>query len=144
MNKLILHIEGAAVLCLSLYFYSDLQFNWLLFFVLLLAPDLSMLGYLINNKVGAVLYNGFHTYVFHVGIVIFGAWLSSNSVLAIGLIWFAHIGMDRMVGFGLNYPTHFQDTHSTEFNGSLQKYSIFVLLNVRHPNGVVQTDRNTV
>ena len=57
MNKILLHLEGVAILLLSLYFYSYNQFSWLLFFVLLLAPDISMIGYLFNNKVGAVLYN---------------------------------------------------------------------------------------
>ncbi len=111
MNKILLHLEGAAILLLSLYFYSYNQFSWLLFFVLLFAPDISMIGYLFNNKVGAVLYNLFHTYSLPIGAVILGVLLSSEVVLEIGLIWSAHIGMDRMIGYGLKYSTHFKDTH---------------------------------
>ncbi|MBB3908366.1 DUF4260 domain-containing protein [Anoxybacteroides rupiense] len=111
MNKILLHLEGAAILLLSLYFYSYNQFSWLLFFVLLFAPDISMIGYLFNNKVGAVLYNLFHTYSLPIGAVILGVLLSNEVVLEIGLIWSAHIGMDRMIGYGLKYPTHFKDTH---------------------------------
>lgn len=111
MNKIILHIEGFAVLALSIYLYGYNQFSWVLFFILLLAPDMSMLGYLLNNKVGAVLYNLFHTYSLPIGIIICGIILSNSAVLAIGFIWSAHIGMDRMVGYGLKYPTEFKDTH---------------------------------
>ena len=111
MIKMLLHIEGFAVLVLSLYFYGYSQFSWVLFFILLLAPDISMLGYLLNNKVGAMLYNLFHTYSLSIGTVICGSVLSNSTVLAIGLIWSAHIGMDRMIGYGLKYPTKFKDTH---------------------------------
>lgn len=111
MNKILLQLEGAAILLLSLYFYSYNQFSWLLFFVLLFVPDISMIGYLFNNKVGTVLYNLFHTYSLPIGAVILGVLLSSEVVLEIGLIWSAHIGMDRMIGYGLKYSTHFKDTH---------------------------------
>ena len=108
---MILHVEGFAVLALSIYFYGYSQFSWVLFFILLLSPDISMLGYLLNNKVGAMLYNLFHTYIISIGTVICGLILSNATVLAIGLIWSAHIGMDRMIGYGLKYPTEFKDTH---------------------------------
>ncbi|MFC0562516.1 DUF4260 domain-containing protein [Halalkalibacter alkalisediminis] len=111
MNKVFLHVEGFAVLVLSLYFYGYSQLSWLLFSILLLVPDISMLGYLLNKKVGAILYNSFHTYSLSIGIVIFGIIISNSNILAIGLIWSAHIGMDRMLGYGLKYPRAFKDTH---------------------------------
>ncbi|SDJ81009.1 DUF4260 domain-containing protein [Sediminibacillus albus] len=111
MSKILLHIEGFAVLALSLYLYGYSQFSWLLFFILLLAPDISMLGYLLNNKAGAVLYNLFHTYGLSIGLVFCGLIVSNPHILALGLIWSAHIGMDRMIGYGLKYPTGFKDNH---------------------------------
>ncbi|TFB19550.1 DUF4260 family protein [Filobacillus milosensis] len=111
MNKVLLHLEGLAVLALSVYFYNHLDFSWLLFFVLLLTPDLSMFGYAVNNQVGAIIYNLFHTYILAIGFVLIGLILSNSLVLAIGLIWVAHIGMDRTVGYGLKYTTEFKDTH---------------------------------
>jgi hypothetical protein len=111
LSKLLLHIEGLVVLALSVYFYFHLQFNWIVFVVLLLAPDLSALGYLKNVKVGSVLYNLFHTYTITVVTMICGLLIHNNNVLMISLIWIAHIGMDRMLGYGLKYPTKFQDTH---------------------------------
>lgn len=111
MNKFLLHIEGFAALLLSVYFYGINDFSWGLFFLLLLVPDISMLGYLFNIKVGAVLYNVFHTYSLSICIIIVGLFLSNQMILAIGLIWSAHIGMDRTIGYGLKYPTDFKDTH---------------------------------
>lgn len=111
MNKMLLHIEGFTVFVVSLYFYGYNQFSWILFIVLLFTPDISMIGYLFNNKVGSLLYNIIHTYSLSVFIVMFGLILSNQMILAIGLILTAHIGMDRMIGYGLKYPTNFKDTH---------------------------------
>ncbi|MFG6115765.1 DUF4260 domain-containing protein [Halobacillus sp. MO56] len=111
MNKILLRIEGFAVLILSLYFYGNSQFSWGLFFILLLSPDISILGYVLSNKIGAILYNLFHTYIVSIGVIFIGLLLSSPTFLAIGLIWSSHIGMDRMIGYGLKYPTEFKDTH---------------------------------
>jgi len=111
MNKILLRIEGIAVLLLSLYFYTYHQFSWLFFLALLFVPDISMLGYLFSNRIGAVIYNIFHTYSFPIGGILLGMLLSNNFILAFSLIWCSHIGMDRMIGYGLKYPTHFKDTH---------------------------------
>ena len=111
MNKILLHIEGVAVLALCLYLYGSLQFSWILFLVLLFLPDISMVGYAFNHKTGAKVYNFFHTYSISILLVMSGLFLSYSTILAIGLIWTAHIGMDRMLGYGLKYPTHFKDTH---------------------------------
>lgn len=111
MNKILLHMEGLAVLALSIFFYFYLQFSWLMFVILILAPDLSALGYLKNSKVGSIFYNVFHTYSFPLVIIICSLLVDSRVFLMIGLIWVAHIGMDRMLGYGLKYPTKFQDNH---------------------------------
>jgi Domain of unknown function (DUF4260) len=111
LNKILLHIEGLAIFILSVYVYSYFEFSWLLFFLLLLVPDLSMLGYLLNNQVGAFSYNLFHTYSFPIVFLLLGVILSIPFMLNIGLIWSAHIGMDRFIGYGLKYPTNFKDTH---------------------------------
>lgn len=111
LNKILLHLEGLAVLVLSLYFYWDSQFSWVLFLVLLFAPDISMLGYVVNNRIGARIYNIFHTYTIAIIIIFVGLLFENETALAIGLIWSSHIGMDRMIGYGLKYPTDFKDTH---------------------------------
>lgn len=111
LTKFLLHIEGVAVLVLSIYFYYHFQFSWIMFLVLLLAPDLSALGYLKNVQVGSILYNLFHTYTIPVALMICGLFIYNDTILMISLIWIAHIGMDRMLGYGLKYPTNFKDTH---------------------------------
>jgi hypothetical protein len=108
---MLLHLEGFFILVLSLYLYEFNGFNWLLFFILLFVPDVSMLGYVLNNKIGAIVYNLFHTYSLPIVMVIFGVLFSNSFLLSIGLIWSAHIGMDRTIGYGLKYPTKFKDTH---------------------------------
>ena len=111
MAKRILHLEGLAVFVFCLYFYWLNDLSWLLFFLLLLTPDLSMVGYVFNNEFGARLYNLFHTYMVSLAVIFLGMFLSYATFLAIGIIWTAHIGMDRLVGYGLKYPTHFKDNH---------------------------------
>jgi hypothetical protein len=107
----LLHAEGAVVLMVSFAAYHELNGNWLLFFLLFLWPDLFMLGYLANVRVGASLYNLVHTYA---GPLLLGAaavFEQWHNTLLFTLIWTAHIGLDRMLGFGLKYPTFFKDTH---------------------------------
>ncbi len=109
--KILLHVEGAAVLFAACAGYHQLHGSWLLFAVLFLAPDLFMLGYLINPKIGAAAYNIVHTYTGPLLLLVI-LWLANApSQLPLVLIWFAHIGMDRMLGYGLKYPTAFKDTH---------------------------------
>ena len=85
--------------------------GWLLFVLLFLTPDVSMLGYLGGPRIGAVSYNLFHNYAPPCLLVAFGLLTGNLLVVSVALVWFAHIGFDRMVGFGLKYPTGFFDTH---------------------------------
>ena len=109
--RLLLHIEGAAGLLAACLFYQQLHGSWLRFAVLFLTPDLFMLGYLAGNKVGAFGYNLAHTYtgpLLAFGILRFSGSLSYDWLI---LIWVAHIGWDRLLGYGLKYETAFKDTH---------------------------------
>jgi uncharacterized membrane protein len=107
----VLRIEGATLLAASVVAYWATGGSWWLFAMLLLAPDLSMLGYLAGTRVGAVAYNAFHSYPLPVALAAFGLMGGAPLVLGVALVWFAHIGMDRLVGYGLKYPTAFRDTH---------------------------------
>ena len=107
----ILRIEGLAVLVATLFAYQALGGNWWLFALLILAPDLSMLGGLLSPAFGARAYNAAHTY--SVPMVLAGlAWLAGAAwLLPLALIWIAHIGVDRALGYGLKYPGAFDRTH---------------------------------
>ncbi|MGB6199758.1 MAG: DUF4260 domain-containing protein [Candidatus Acidiferrales bacterium] len=107
----ILRVEGAIALILSVFLYRHLGGRWTPFAILLLAPDLSLVGYAWTVRFGAALYNTIHTYTGPLLLAGFAAYSARPVWLLCALIWIAHIGMDRVLGFGLKYPTRFQDTH---------------------------------
>jgi hypothetical protein len=104
-------LESGFVFVASLYLYLHLHFHLLWFIVFLLSIDVFMVGYLINNNLGATIYNLGHTYIIPAILLIIGVSSSSRLVIALGIIWTAHIAMDRALGFGLKFPTGFKDTH---------------------------------
>jgi hypothetical protein len=108
---LLLRVEEAGLLIAGVLLYAHLHFSWWLFAALSLAPDLSMLGYLANPRLGAALYNLGHFAL--VPLVLLGVAVTTVHPLgtAIALIWFSHIAFDRLLGYGLKYPAHFKDTH---------------------------------
>ena len=109
--SLLLNMEGGAIFALSILFYQRSHGSWGLFVLTFLAPDLFMLGYLINERIGAAFYNLVHT-VTAPGILFAAGTLASEpTTTALALIWAAHIGFDRLLGYGLKYPTKFKDTH---------------------------------
>lgn len=111
LPRALLRLEGLAVLVAALVLYFHADFGWILLIVLFLAPDLSMLGYLAGPAVGAATYDAVHTYVPPVVLGVVGVLTDADIALEIGLIWLAHLGIDRALGYGLKYPTGFRDTH---------------------------------
>jgi hypothetical protein len=109
--KALLRIEGAAVLAAAVGLYAWRGDGWMLFSILFLAPDVAMLGYLAGRGWGAAVYNAGHSYVLPLALAFAGEALSAPLPLALGLIWIAHIGFDRMLGYGLKYPDGFGHSH---------------------------------
>lgn len=107
----LLRAEGLAVFVAALLAYHALGAAWWLFVVLFLAPDLSFLAYLVDRRTGAAVYNAVHTYVLPVGLGILAYYATAPLGMALALIWIAHIGIDRALGYGLKYRTAFGDTH---------------------------------
>jgi hypothetical protein len=107
----LLLLEGAAVFGSSIWAYSRLGQSWWTFGALLFVPDLGMSGYVVNTRIGAAVYNSFHTET--PAILLLCASLAQRNSRATGvaLCWLAHIGMDRMLGYGLKYGTSFGHTH---------------------------------
>lgn len=106
-----LRLEGLAVLAAAVAMYAHVGRGWGLFALLFLAPDLSMLGYLAGPRVGAWTYNLAHTYVAPLVLAAAALPLKAPVAGAVALVWLAHLGFDRMLGYGLKLPTSFQDTH---------------------------------
>ncbi len=100
----------------SVYLYKTIGLSWWLFAGLLLVPDIFMLGYLANRTLGAYLYNVGHSYLAPALLLLVGYLQSSHQAMAVGIIWFAHIGMDRVAGYGLKYKSGFGDTHLGTLN----------------------------
>jgi Domain of unknown function (DUF4260) len=108
---MLVRAEGAAIAALALYLYAEYGRSWILFLALILVPDLSIPIYFANPRVGAAAYNLVHTYVWPALLIGLGMANDSDLLLSIALIWFAHIGVDRLLGFGLKYPVDFKQTH---------------------------------
>jgi len=107
----LLRIEEAALLILTLFAYQHLHASWLLFGILFLTPDLSMLGYLLNPRIGAAIYNLIHTLTLPLALLLASYIQHWHLASELALIWTAHIAFDRLLGYGLKYPTAFKDTH---------------------------------
>ncbi|WP_373877042.1 DUF4260 domain-containing protein [Lysinibacillus piscis] len=107
----IIKLEYASIALLCLLFYWYYQFPWLYLILFLLTPDISMVGYLINGKVGALFYNMSHSFICPAFLLFIGIVCTENVCMMIALIWLMHIGVDRALGYGLKYKDAFTHTH---------------------------------
>lgn len=107
----LLRLEGLAVAVVSAVLFARTGASWWLFAALWLVPDLSMMGYLAGACWGARSYNAVHSYVVP-GVLALSALLPhAHAILPIALIWVSHIGVDRLMGYGLKYSDGFGWTH---------------------------------
>jgi hypothetical protein len=109
--KNILRLEEAAMFGLAFFLGSQLPFQGWVFWAWLLVPDLSMIGYLVNTRIGAILYNIVHHKALAIGLYILGFWLNNPELTLVGVVLFAHSSMDRVFGYGLKYADDFKHTH---------------------------------
>lgn len=105
----LLRAEGLFLLTAATLLYAHQGFDWRLFATLFLVPDLSFIGYLAGPRAGAITYNCAHSTIGPV--ILAGASLVAASAFPIALIWAAHIGFDRALGYGLKYTDSFSHTH---------------------------------
>ncbi|MCB2219483.1 MAG: DUF4260 domain-containing protein [Bacteroidetes bacterium] len=110
MNKLI-KLENAGILILCFMINLELGYAWWIFLLFFLVPDLSMIGYSVNTKLGALLYNLVHHQGLAILIGLAGYYLSIRPLLFAGLILLAHSALDRVFGYGLKYSDDFKHTH---------------------------------
>ncbi len=109
--KTLLKIEELLLAALAFYLFLQLDYAWWWFLVLFLAPDLSMLGYLLGPKAGAWSYNLVHHKGVAVALFVLGAYAQVQWLQLAGLVMLAHSSLDRVLGYGLKYPDSFQHTH---------------------------------
>lgn len=110
----ILKLEALLFFVATIGAYYFVGASWLMFFVLILVPDIFMFGYLKNSRLGAMVYNIGHMYVTPVIFLGFYAFSHKPIFLIVSIIWIAHISMDRMLGFGLKLDLGFKHTHLGE------------------------------
>jgi hypothetical protein len=109
--RMMLQLEGLALLVAAVLAYAQFGIGWKWFAIFFLAPDLVFIFFLFGMRIGAIAYNAVHSTIGPIAVLI-AAYLTHRPLLpAIGLIWMAHVGFDRALGFGLKYGTGFGDTH---------------------------------
>jgi len=109
--RTLLRLEGLTLFAGMTLFYATWGGSWWIYAILFLAPDLSFAGYLAGPRIGAIAYNAAHSYMAPMALVVGGFSIGSPLVLSIAMIWLAHIGIDRALGYGLKYSTGFGFTH---------------------------------
>jgi len=109
--KILLRLEGLTLFAGMTLLYAVWGGSWWIYVILFLVPDLSFAGYLVDAKTGAILYNAAHSYMAPVALMTASFALASPLWLSIAMIWLAHIGIDRALGYGLKYTAGFTFTH---------------------------------
>ncbi len=109
--RTLLRLEGLALFIGMTVVYAIWGGSWWTYAILLLAPDLSFAGYLAGPRIGAIVYNAAHSYLAPTLLAVAALGTVSPRTLSVALIWFAHIGIDRALGYGLKYSEGFGFTH---------------------------------
>jgi hypothetical protein len=109
--RILLRLEGLTLFAGMVLLYWIWGGSWWVFVILFLAPDLSFIAYLSDPKTGAMIYNAAHSYMAPVALLTTGFAIGEPLTLSLAMIWLAHIGIDRALGYGLKYQTGFGFTH---------------------------------
>lgn len=109
--KLLIQLEGLALFIFSIFLFSQLGYAWWWYPLLILSPDLSMIGYLGGPRLGAVVYNTFHHQALAIAVYLLGIFLNIPALQLTGVILFGHSNMDRALGYGLKHSDSFHNTH---------------------------------
>ncbi|HXB75848.1 MAG TPA: DUF4260 domain-containing protein [Bradyrhizobium sp.] len=109
--RTLLRLEGLTLFASMTLLYGFWGGPWWVYAVLFLAPDLSFLGYLAGGRIGAIVYNAMHSYMAPMALMTAGFGFAPPLVISVAMIWLAHIGLDRALGYGLKYSKGFAFTH---------------------------------
>lgn len=107
----ILRMEGLALFIIGTAIFASTGLSWWLYALLFFTPDLSFAAYLSGPRTGAVIYNALHSTIGPAALAAIAMFSGDALLLAIAAIWAAHVGFDRMLGYGLKYASAFNDTH---------------------------------
>ncbi len=118
-----LRLDGLVLFAATIFLFAGEHQKWWIYPALLFVPDIYMVGYLRDTRLGAFLYNAGHSYFLPATVVFFGWRDDSALTIAIGLIWLGHVGFDRFFGYGLKYDSSFKHTHLGDLDKSLVRPS---------------------
>jgi hypothetical protein len=107
----LLRLEDLAIFIFALMAYEFMGFQWGFFILVFFVPDLSLFAYFHSPRVGAIIYNIMHSYILPLMLFAYGFFVSASLADQLAIIWIAHIGFDRALGFGLKYSRGFRYTH---------------------------------
>ena len=114
--KILLKLEELAMLLLSLLLLWNSHAPWFWYLLLLIGPDIGIVGYWLGNKIGAAMYNLFHHKAIAILFFMVGIYLNIEWVQLIGIVLFGNSSMDRAFGYGLKYNKGFRFTHLGAIN----------------------------
>jgi hypothetical protein len=109
--RTLLRLEGLTLFIGMTLLYAVWGGSWWIYALLFLVPDLSFAAYLAGPRTGAIIYNAAHSYMAPMILMVLGFGMAAPLTLSIAMIWLAHIGIDRALGYGLKYPAGFGFTH---------------------------------
>jgi hypothetical protein len=109
--RLLLHLEGLAIAVGAIVLFAEVDASWWIFVALILAPDVAFVAYAAGPQAGAAAYNLTHNLILPIALGTTAVLADSDPTTAVALTWLAHIGVDRLLGYGLKYPTAFKDMH---------------------------------
>jgi hypothetical protein len=109
--RTLLRLEGLTLFAGMTLLYAVWGGSWWIYAILFLVPDLSFLAYFAGPRTGAIVYNTAHSYMAPMTLMVAGFGMASPLTLSIAMIWLAHIGIDRALGYGLKYAAGFGFTH---------------------------------
>ena len=119
--EFLIRLEEFGLFLFSIYLFFTLDYPWWFFPVLLLAPDISMIGYLGGSRLGAILYNFVHFRALALLAYIAGLFFALPLLSLAGVIMFAHSSLDRAFGYGLKYSDSFNSTHLGSIGAAAKK-----------------------
>lgn len=109
--KALVKLEYLSLFVLSLLLFRALPYPWWWYPALFLVPDIGMVGYLLNPRIGSVVYNVVHVIALGIAIYVLGYLMNAPGVELVGVILLGHTSLDRVFGYGLKYPDSFTHTH---------------------------------
>src|SRR5690606_12440915 len=109
--KTTLKVEEFGMFLLSIFLFSQLEYSWWIYLALFFLPDIGMIGYFFNSKIGADVYNLIHHKGIAILVLIAGYIMEIPVIQLAGIILFGHSSFDRILGYGLKYPDDFKNTH---------------------------------